>query len=313
MTGLGESEEKSSQEESGTERDAEPETLAGVPSLMNGAILAALALSGLQAPQLDVTYAKVGDTELKLDFYPGSGQKAAPLIVWIHGGGWSGGSRKQAVPARRFQSLYPEYAVASIGYRLTREAIFPAQIEDCRKAVAWLRQNSEKLAVDPKRFAAWGSSAGGHLASMVGTINDWPSDQASIKGQCRVQAVVDYYGPTDLTALAKQKGFERHAQAGSAESRLLGGPVLELPAEAGRANPITYISPDDPPFFIVHGASDPVVAPSQSQLVHNALKAKGVQSELTLIPGAGHGGPQFIESRLMDQVHQFLARALSIK
>lgn len=280
---------------------------------MSPLLCATFVLSGLLSPQVDLTYAKVGDTELKLDFYPGSGQKAAPLIVWIHGGGWSGGSRKQAVPARRFQSLYPEYAVASIGYRLTREAIFPAQIEDCRKAVAWLRQNSEKLAVDPKRFAVWGSSAGGHLASMVGTINDWPSDQASIKGQCRVQAVVDYYGPTDLTALAKEKGFERHAQAGSAESRLLGGPVLELPAEAGRANPITYISPDDPPFFIVHGASDPVVAPSQSQLLHNALKAKGVQSELTLIPGAGHGGPQFIESRLMDQVHQFLARALSIK
>lgn len=283
------------------------------PHPMSPLLCATFVLSGLLSPQVDLTYAKVGDTELKLDFYPGSGQKAAPLIVWIHGGGWSGGSRKQAVPARRFQSLYPEYAVASIGYRLTREAIFPAQIEDCRKAVAWLRQNSEKLAVDPKRFAVWGSSAGGHLASMVGTINDWPSDQASIKGQCRVQAVVDYYGPTDLTALAKEKGFERHAQAGSAESRLLGGPVLELPAEAGRANPITYISPDDPPFFIVHGASDPVVAPSQSQLLHNALKAKGVQSELTLIPGAGHGGPQFIESRLMDQVHQFLARALSIK
>lgn len=280
---------------------------------MSPLLCATFVLSGLLSPQVDLTYAKVGDTELKLDFYPGSGQKAAPLIVWIHGGGWSGGSRKQAVPARRFQSLFPEYAVASIGYRLTREAIFPAQIEDCRKAVAWLRQNSEKLAVDPKRFAAWGSSAGGHLASMVGTINDWPSDQASIKGQCRVQAVVDYYGPTDLTALAKEKGFERHAQAGSAESRLLGGPVLELPAEAGRANPITYISPDDPPFFIVHGASDPVVAPSQSQLLHNALKAKGVQSELTLIPGAGHGGPQFIEARLMDQVHQFLARALSSK
>lgn len=311
MTGLDESEEKCSLSMAG--RDAEPETLAGVPSLMNGAILAALALTGSQAPQLDVTYSRTGETELKLDFYPGSGAGEAPLIIWIHGGGWSGGSRKQAAPARRLQSLHPLYAVASISYRLTGEAVFPAQIEDCRKAAAWLRKNAKSLGVDPKKFAVWGSSAGGHLAALVGTVNDWSGEDPADKGMSRVQAVVDYYGPTDLTALAKEKGFERHAQAGSAESRLLGGPVLDMPAEAGRANPITYISPDDPAFFIVHGTDDPVVASSQSQLLHAALKQSHVSSTLTLLEGAKHGGPQFLEEKLMDRIHQFLARTLSIK
>lgn len=276
-------------------------------------LTAALAVGALQAPQADLTYAKVGETELQLDFFPGSGPGRSPLIIWIHGGGWSGGTRKQAIPARRLRSLHPEYAVASISYRLTGQAMFPAQIEDCRQAVAWLRTSADKLNIDKNRFAVWGSSAGGHLAALVGTINEWQGEGSNTKGKARVQAVVDYYGPTDLMALAKEKGFDGHSRPGSPESKLLGGPILERANEAAKANPIRYVSKDDPPFFIVHGKADPVVVPSQSQLLADALRSKGVQAELTFIDGAAHGGPAFLETALLERVHGFLQRAFGDK
>lgn len=159
--------------------------------------------------------------------------------------------------------------MASINYRLSHQGIFPAQLIDCKTAIAWIRANAAQYKIDPDKVAVWGSSAGGHLAAMVGTTAGWDGVSKVIDRDSRVRAVVDYYGPTE------------------------------------------YVTSDDAPFFIVHGTSDPVVPPAQSQLIHDKLVAQRVQSELTFLPGAGHGGPAFTDAALLDRVAVFIRRAFA--
>jgi acetyl esterase/lipase len=163
--------------------------------------------------------------------------------------------------------------------------------------------------LDPQRFVAWGSSAGGHLVALAGTTSGqsvFTSDGAA----SAVQAVIDFYGPTDLFAMAKTTGYTSHAQPGSAESRLLGGPVLDNPDKARLASPITYVSAGDPPFLILHGTADPVVPPQQSQLLYDALRAAAVPAQLNFIDGAKHGGPEFSTQKTPDLVLSFLQQHL---
>lgn len=261
----------------------------------------------------DLEYARVGEISLTLDLYvPEKHEGKLPLIVWIHGGGWQSGSKEQWRSAEKFTTQ--GYAVASINYRLSGQAIFPAQIEDCKAAIRWLRANAEKYGLAPERVAVWGSSAGGHLAALVGTSGDVANLEGKVGGNLeqssRVQAVVDYYGPTDLIAMCKTPGSQRHAAAGSPESKLLGGPVLEQQKQASLADPLTYIDAEDPPYFIVHGADDPVVPKEQSKLLHAALEKAGVSSTLTILPGASHGGPEFSDAALVERVGEFLKKHL---
>ncbi|MCU0786401.1 MAG: alpha/beta hydrolase, partial [Verrucomicrobia bacterium] len=213
-----------------------------------------------------------------------------------HGGAWRAGS-KENCPARRFVAR--GYAVASINYRLSQHAIFPAQIEDCKAAIRWLRAHAAEYHLDPKRFAAWGSSAGGHLVALLGTTGDIKDfdkgehlDQSS-----RVQAVVDWFGPTDFTQMSKyslpNSKFD-HDAAEAPEALLIGGPVQENKDKAARANPITYVSKADPPFLIMHGNRDNLVPYQQSELLRDALQKAGVPVTLKIIEGAGHGfgGPE---------------------
>jgi acetyl esterase/lipase len=261
----------------------------------------------------DVTYAEIGGRPLRLDLYlPQTDDGALPLIVWIHGGGWQAGDKSQCRPA--LAMLQRGYAVASIEYRLSGEATFPAQIEDCKAAVRWLRGNAARLGIDPAKMAAWGSSAGGHLAALLGTSGD----VADLEGRVgehldqssRVQAVCDYYGPTDLIQFVGTRGYERHASPMSPESKLLGGAVLEDRPRAERANPIAYVSADDPPFLIVHGDADPVVPLNQSELLDAALRKAGVETTLIVLRGALHGGPEFTATELLDRVEAFFAQHL---
>ncbi len=258
----------------------------------------------------DVEYVKVGDRSLKLDIYPAQGEGKAPLIVWIHGGGWTSGSKSNALPAVQFQRRNPEYSVASIEYRLSGEAIFPAQINDCKTAIAFLRRNADKYGFDSKKFVAWGSSAGGHLAALAGTSDEWDGLEKSLNKDSLVQAVIDYYGPTDLAAFATTPGFERHGDASSPESLLLGGKVSEKLDMAKKANPITFVSKSDPPFYVVHGSADRTVSPNQSELLIAALKKTGVPVESEVLEGAGHGGRQFTEAGLLDRLGAWLGKVL---
>ena len=222
----------------------------------------------------DLEYARVGEKKLLLDLYlPEKATGPLPVIVWVHGGGWKNGSKDQCLPARLG---FPQrgYAVASVGYRLSGDATFPAQIEDCKAAVRWLRANARKYNLDSDHIGAWGSSAGGHLVNLLGVTGGTRDfdGHGNLKFSSRVQAVCSYYGPSDFAAFVTTPGFERNAQPDSPESRLLGGTVLDNKDKAIRASPVTYISADAPPFLLVHGDRDTAVPLGQSERMHDDLK-----------------------------------------
>jgi acetyl esterase/lipase len=253
----------------------------------------------------DLAYVENGHERHKLDlFIPEGTKEPLPLIIWIHGGGWQNGSKDGCPPLR---NGYTErgYAVASINYRLSGHAIFPAQIEDCKAAIRWLRAHAAKYNLDSQRFGVWGSSAGGHLVALVGTSGNVKALDvgANLDQSSRVQAVCDYYGPTDFTVFVTTPGYASHATANSPEAKLIGGAVMENKDKASSANPITYMSQDDPPFLIVHGDKDPTVPINQSQLLYDALKQAGVNVHFHTIKGASHGqgfgGPE-IEPMVID-------------
>jgi len=240
----------------------------------------------------DLSYVANGHERQKLDlFLPSGATNPLPLIIWVHGGAWKAGS-KENCPALRY--LDRGYAVASINYRLSQHAIFPAQIEDCKAAVRWLRAHAKEYNLDPNRFAAWGASAGGHLVALLGTAGDVKSFDvgANLEFPSRVQAVVDFFGPTDFTQMSKyapKDGPFDHDAADSPESQLIGGAVPENKAQAAKANPITYVSADDPPFLIMHGDQDKLVPYQQSEILRAALQKAGVPVKFEIIKGAGHG------------------------
>ena len=239
----------------------------------------------------DIQYVPDNGRRHTLDLYlPPQTNKPLPLIIWIHGGAWRAGFKNDC-PARRFVAR--GYAVASVAYRLSQQAIFPAQIEDCKTAVRWLRAHAREYHLDPERFGAWGASAGGHLVALLGTTGGVKEfDQgANLNVSSQVQAVVDFCGPTDILRLAEQSGPNsqvNHNATNSPESQLIGGPVQENKDKANRASPITYVSKGAPPMLIVHGDADTFVPYQQSEELYQALKKAGVDAQLRLIKGAGN-------------------------
>jgi acetyl esterase/lipase len=241
----------------------------------------------------DIEYAKVGDISLKLDVYaPKEVAGQLPLIVWIHGGAWRAGN-KNSCPALRF--LEKGFVVASISYRLSQKALYPAQIHDCKSAIRWLRKNASKYSIDPQRFGVWGSSAGGHLVALLGTSGDVEPLEGTVGVvgvSSRVQAVCDFFGPTDflqMDAHSKSGSPIVHDAPESPESRLVGGSIQKNKEKVAAANPITFVSKDDPPIIIFHGDSDPLVPHHQSVIFHAALEKAGVDVTFHTVEKAGHG------------------------
>jgi acetyl esterase/lipase len=204
------------------------------------------------------------------------------------------------------------YAVASVNYRLSQHAIFPAQIEDCKAAVRWLRANARKFNLDPDRFGAWGPSAGGYLAAMLGTAGDTKQFDVGENRNVssRVQAVVDFFGPTDFLQMDDHRPPDGmiHNRSDAPESLLIGGSIQENKEKVARANPITYITKGDPPFLIVHGDADPLVPHHQSELLEAALKKAGVPLLFYTVKGGGHG--QFNDPKVPELVKDFFAKHL---
>lgn len=243
----------------------------------------------------ELPYAPGGHERHKLDIYTPEnlpdGAKL-PLVVWVHGGGWQNGS-KEACPALW---LVPRgYAVASINYRLSQHATYPAQIEDCKAALRWLRVNGAKHGADAERIGVWGASAGGHLVALLGVTGDMKDfDQGeNLQVSSAVQAVCDFFGPTDFLQMSKFPSTIEHDSPTSPESKLIGGAIQENKAKVARANPLTFVSQGDAPFLILHGDKDPLVPIHQSEMLEAALKQAGVEATLVKLEGAGHGGQPF--------------------
>ncbi|MDB6126954.1 MAG: nlhH 2 [Verrucomicrobia bacterium] len=248
----------------------------------------------------------------KLDLYLPLGKvvKPRPMIVYLHGGGWTKGSKADG---KRFAFRFAQrgYVVACIDYRLTSDATFPAQLEDCKAALRWLRSNAERFAIDRDRVGVVGISAGGHLAALLGALNSSRIYEtgSSMDQNSTVQAVCDFFGPVDLLRLYDDAQKSGAAQA-SEVSQLVGGDPHQFPRPTRAANPIAGLDASSPPFLIIHGDRDTVVPLEHSRLLYDALVAKGIKAHLHVIHGAGHTGPAFVAPEINAMVDDFFAKTL---
>ncbi len=238
----------------------------------------------------DVVYGDADGRPLKLDLVlpKAKSEKPLPLIVFIHGGGWRNGDKAGGVGRVIPFVATGNYAGASVGYRLSGEATWPAQIHDCKAAIRWLKANASQYQIDPERIGVWGSSAGGHLVNMLGTSGD----VKELEGDCgtpgrssRVCCAVPFCGPANFLAPKRFEG----GRSPSAVDLLLGGRIEEKQELAKQASPITHVSKDDPPFLVVHGTADNTVPFEQAEMFSEALQKAGVDVTLVKILGGGHG------------------------
>ncbi len=283
--------------------------------------------------QFDLTYAALtGFRPLTLDLY--QPRQPAPLIVFIHDGGWNNGDARHAAPfddlPRALAALAAQgYVVASVNYRLSEEARFPAALQDVKAAIRWLRGHAGDYGIDTTRVAAWGLSGGGQLAALAGVSCGVPRFEpdrgadADLPSDC-VEAVIDWYGATDLEALAADNGkpVEKPADgkfteaASTAEGNYLGcEPATCPPATARLASPLAFVNAMSPAFLIQHGAADTTVSPQQSQKLYDALRAYNIPAELVIYPEVGHDfarnghSDPAVTAQAMDRVKAFLATA----
>lgn len=223
-----------------------------------------------------------GFRPLLADLHLPESREPAPVVLFVHGGGWRFGSRTLFCPTwsdwhpGAFDRLVDAgFAVLSVDYRLSAEAVFPAQLEDVSAALQWIRARAAELGVDADRVVLWGESAGGHLAALLGL-------EASRTGARGIAGVVDWYGPTDLDAMPSREDPD------SREALLLGASAAHAPERARAANPVARVHAAAPPFHLAHGSADESVPTSQSELLADALRAAGVPVDLHLVPDAGH-------------------------
>lgn len=254
----------------------------------------------------DLTYATVDGEALQLDLYlPDEYAKPLPLVVWIHGGGWVTGERSPC-PIARLATR--GYAVASVSYRLSQgDTVFPAPLHDCKAAVRWLRANAWRFGCDSARIGVWGASAGGHLAALLGTVQDQPALEGSegITGvSSRVQCVVAMFPATDFVHLEEQQ--DDHWRINFVAKALFHGPPSSRPELAAAASPITHVARDNAPMLLIHGTADSLIPPTQSSRMHDALQAVGASSKLMLIEGMPHGNSTLARGELRDAAHAWL-------
>jgi acetyl esterase/lipase len=242
-----------------------------------------------------------------LDIYlPANAKGKVPLIILVHGGGWLVNDKYADLGYMKntIVALVNEgFALASIDYRFASQAIFPALIQDCNRAVSFLYDNSDKYGFDRNRFAVLGWSAGGHLASLMGLSKNNNLANFFMPNSSKYfefKAVVDFYGPSELILLKSAEDPK------SPESILLGDSPINRPDLAKIASPVTYVDKNDPPFLIIHGEKDDMVNPQQSKLLHSWLSASGVQSELIIVKDAPHYGTMFDVDEIRNKVVGFL-------
>jgi acetyl esterase/lipase len=285
----------------------------GTPETVEG-------LTGGAIAYKNVTYSTEGGKPILLDlFVPANAQAKLPLVIWIHGGAWKIGTRTDCFGKKLLKN---GYAVACIDYRLSDEAIFPAQIYDVKGAVRWLRKNADTYKLDEKNFGAWGDSAGGHLSALLGVSGDVKEleGKANTGYSSKVKAVVDWFGPTDFLKVTP-KWFETLPQGELMPYELYYDGALDVIGQppntpldktnllVKQINPITHVTKDDPPILIMHGDKDDVVPINQSKLLYDALKSAGVDVTFQVVKDGGHW-PGFGEEQVKQFVLPFLDKHL---
>jgi acetyl esterase/lipase len=253
-----------------------------------------------------LTYGPNERNDLDLFLPKDDGKSLRPAVIVIHGGAWRSGDKRQL---RNLAELFARrgYVAAAINYRLAPKWSYPAQLDDCQRAVRWLRKNAKEFRVDPKRFGAAGASAGGHLALLLGTREVRDDSDPDLKGiSSKVQCVLSICGPTDLTD-KRYAQAARDSDLGKILIEFIGKPYDEAPNLWKEASPIYHVSPDDAPTFIIHGDQDSIVPFEQSVRFAEALRKVGVEVQLVAIKGMDHG-PTTPEQR--DELMKAVGQAL---
>jgi acetyl esterase/lipase len=255
----------------------------------------------------DIQYAEVDGHKLLLDLYLPNDVKNPPLLVWVHGGAWRGGSRSK-MPLQYL--VMHGYAVASVDYRLSPVAKFPALIHDCKAAIRFLRAHQKKYGYNAKRIGIAGSSAGGHMVALIGVSNGHKHLEGTV-GQhldqsSDVHAIVDYYGPTNFMTILKQStphGLSVRVPA----LKLLLGDRPEVKTELAKlASPVTHVDANDPPLLLIHGDQDPQVPINQAHELHGLYKKHKLEVLFEVIHGGAHGGKQFHDAKRAQLVKSFI-------
>lgn len=257
----------------------------------------------------NIAYISKGHPKQVLDLYlPEKATPKTPLVVWVHGGAWNHNDQlgdMGYMPKTIYDILSKGYAIASIDYRFSNQAVFPAQIQDCYSALHYLAKNLNKENYDSKKIILIGFSAGGHLASLMGLANNNALKSFYNKSQkaqkFNIKGVINFYGPMDLTL------FPNADNEKSPETQLLGATPVSRPDLAEKASPLTYIDQNDPPFLTIHGEKDDLVSTRQSQLLHSWLQIKKVPSELIIVKDAPHYGEMFDNEFNRKKIADFLA------
>ncbi len=259
---------------------------------------------------LDIEFARVDGTPLKLDLHLPD-QKNASLLVWIHGGAWRRGSRS-GVPVK---SLVDKgWAIASVDYRLSPIAKFPAQIHDIKAAIRFLRAKSREYGYDSERIGILGASAGGHLAALTGVINEVQGLEGSVGNHLEenssVQAIVSLYGASNLTTILKQSTPHGLGVRKPALDLFIGGQPEEVEETAKMASPVFHVDASDPPLLLIHGDQDPQMPINQSHELHGKYKEHGLDSRFEVIYGGAHGGSRFYDEESISKIDTFLKEHL---
>jgi acetyl esterase/lipase len=272
---------------------------------------------GVEA-KLNLPYAGTENIRQRLDLYLPKNRDAGkklPVLVYVHGGAWQAGDKSQGRGQIMRFVENGTCAGVSVGYRLSQEAQWPAQIHDCKAAIRWIKAHAGEHRLDAERIVVWGASAGGHLVAMLGTSAGVPemdgNPEPNPDKDTKVAGVIDFFGPTDFSKMNAQRlpGAMDHDTPQAPEAKLLGAPVQTVPDKVKSADPCTYIDAKDPPFLIVHGDKDPLVPHGQSELLHEALKKAGVTSEFYTVKDGSHGG--FRDPEVTKKAEAFLRARFS--
>jgi acetyl esterase/lipase len=257
----------------------------------------------------DISYAQVGDLTLNLDLHLPRGKARSPLIVWVHGGAWRSGSKKDMPLGKLVEE---GYVVASVDYRLSTQAKFPAQIHDLKAAIRFLRGHGVEWKLSVKKILVAGDSAGGHLAALVGVSNG----HAELEGEVGndhaqnsdVQGIISFYGGANLTTILKQSTPHGLSVRVPALDLLLGGQPDDAPTLARLASPVFHVDKHDPPLLLFHGDQDPQMPVNQALELYGAYQKAKALGQLEIVHGAAHGGAIFYDEERMTIVRQFLKR-----